>query len=95
MSIRELTPPANIRNRKSKYPFTEQEVKQSIVMLKKGTHPGDGPFDGDKALQEARSAAQSLVRHIVAYDPDLAGKLSTKAWLDEKGEGHFLLSLRD
>ncbi len=85
MAIRELTPPATARSRKAKYPFSDAEVKQATELLGKGKTPGVGPYEGETALREARSAGQSLVRHIVAAQPDLDGKIGTKAWEDDEG----------
>lgn len=94
MAIRELTAPVGSRTRKSKYPYTPAEVKQASEMLTKGKTPGVGPYEGDAALREARSAGQSLVRHIVQANPDLDGRIGTKAWEDDEG-AHCLLKLRD
>lgn len=94
MAIRELTAPTTVRSRKSKYPFTDAEVKQAVEMLKKGKTPGVGPYEGETALREARSAGQSLVRHVVTAEPDLDGRVGTKAWEDDEG-AHCLLKLRD
>lgn len=89
MAIREITAPVTARSRKSKYPFSEAEVKQASDMLGKGKTPGVGPYEGDTALREARSAGQSLVRHITTAQPDLAGQIGTKAW--ETDEGAFCI----
>lgn len=85
MAVRALTAPASARSRRAKYPFTDAEVKEAVKMLKEGKTPGVGPYEGETALREARSAGQSLVRHIVTAQPDLDGQIGTKAWEDEEG----------
>lgn len=92
MPIRELTAPTR-NTRKAKYPFSADEVKQAIKMLKSGKTPGVGPYEGDNALKEARSASQSLVRHIQAVEPDL--NVGTKAWTDDNGDGLAIVRLKD
>lgn len=92
MAIREMTRPPQARTRKAKYPFSEAEVKQAIQMLKAGKTPGVGPYEGDAAIREARSASQSLVRHINASDPSL--KLGTRAWVDGD-EASAIVVLKD
>jgi len=95
MAVRELTAPARGRTRKSKYPFKEAEVKQATEMLKKGKTPGVGPYEGEAALREARSAGQSLVRYVTTAEPDLAGRVGTKAWEDDEGDAYCLLKIKD
>jgi hypothetical protein len=92
MAVRELTAPASSRSRKPKYPFTEKEVKEAVTMLKAGKTPGVGPYEGETALREARSAAQSLVRHVGIAEPDL--DVGTKAWEDESGDAYAILRVR-
>ena len=92
MAIRSLTPPATSRSRKAKYPFSESEVKEAIKMLKDGKTPGVGPYEGETALKEARSASQSLVRHIKNVEPDL--EVGTKAWEDGDGEAFAVVKLK-
>jgi hypothetical protein len=92
MAVRELTAPASSRSRKPKYPFTDAEVKSAIKSLKDGKTPGVGPYEGDTALKEARSASQSLVRHVKAVEPDM--DVGTKAWEDESGDAFAILRLR-
>jgi len=92
MAIRELTPPVSNRSRKPKYPFTEKEVKDAIAMLKAGKTPGVGPYEGENAIREARSAAQSLVRHVTNQEPDL--DVGTRAWEDDNGDAFAVLKLR-
>lgn len=93
MAVRELTAPLSSRSRKPKHPFNEEEVKQSVKMLKDGKTPGVGPFEGDNGLKEARSAAQSLARHIAVVEPDLS--LGTRAWEDETGKCFAILRVKD
>lgn len=89
MAVRELTAPAGGRSRKSKYPFSTKEVDEAVKMLKANKTPGVGPY---AEIREARSAAQSLVRHINAVEKDLT--ISTRAW--EDGDECFaILRLRD
>lgn len=94
MAVRSLTAPPSSRSRKSKYPFTAAEVKEAIKMLSDGKTPGVGPYEGDTALREARSAGQSLVRHITTAQPDLEGQIGTKAWEDDEG-AYCILKMRD
>lgn len=93
MAIRELTPPATSRSRKAKYPFTDKEVADAIKMLKAGKTPGVGPYEGETALREARSAGQSLVRHVTVADASFDGRIGTKAWEDDEG-AFCILKLR-
>jgi hypothetical protein len=93
MAIRELTAPASSRTRRAKYPFTPTEVKEAVKLLKAGKTPGVGPYEGETALKEARSASQSLVRHVKAVEPDM--DVGTKAWEDaESGDAYAILKLR-
>lgn len=92
MAIRELTPPVSNRSRKPKYPFSDKEVKDAVAMLKSGKYPGVGPYEGENALREARSAAQSLIRHVKAAEPDL--NIGTRAWEDENGDAFAVLRLK-
>lgn len=94
MAVRELTAPASSRSRRAKYPFDSKEVEQAVKMLKDGKTPGVGPYEGETALREARSAGQSLVRHIVTAQPDLDGKIGTKAWEDDEG-AYCILKIRN
>lgn len=95
MAIREVNAPPSTRTRQSKYPFDNTEVTQAIKLVKAGKNAGVGPYDGDNGLKEARSAGQSLVRHIVAQEPDLAGRLSTQAWVNSDGDGECLVKLKN
>jgi hypothetical protein len=92
MPIRELTAPTR-NTRKAKYPFNSKEVQDAIKMVKAGKTPGVGPYDGDNAIKEARSASQSLVRHMQAVEPDLS--LGTKAWTDDEGDAFAIVRLKD
>jgi hypothetical protein len=92
MPIRELTAPAR-NTRKAKYPFNSKEVQEAIKMVKAGKTPGVGPYDGENAIKEARSASQSLVRHMQAVEPDLA--VGTKAWTDDEGDAFAIVRLKD
>lgn len=92
MAIRELTAPTR-STRKPKYPFTKDEVTSAVKMLKAGKTPGVGPYEGEQAIREARSASQSLVRHIQAVEPDL--QLGTKAWTDENGDAFAIVRVKD
>jgi len=83
MAIRELKAPVSSRSRKPKYPYTDAEVADAVKLLKAGKTPGVGPYEGDAALREARSAAQSLVRYVKNVEPDL--DVGTKAWENEDG----------
>lgn len=94
MAIRELNAPTTSRSRKSKYPFDAKEVAQAVKMLGEGKTPGVGPYEGETALREARSAGQSLVRHVTIEQPDLDGRVGTKAWEDADG-AYCILKLRD
>lgn len=93
MAVRELTPPASSRSRKAKYPFSDKEVAESIKMLDAGKTPGVGPYEGENALREARSAAQSLIRHIKMVKPDL--DLGTRAWEDGEGDAFAIVRIKD
>lgn len=93
MAVRELTAPARSRTRKAKYPFTDVEVKEAVKLLRAGKTPGVGPYEGDNAIREARSAAQSLVRHIAAAEPDLT--VGTRAWETDNGEASAIVVLKD
>jgi hypothetical protein len=95
MAIRELTKPKRASTRKPKYPFDSKEVEQAVKMLKASKTPGVGPYEGENAIREARSASQSLVRHIVAAEPDLDGRVGTSAWEDENGDAFAIVKLRD
>lgn len=92
MAVRELTPPISSRSRKPKYPYSEKEVKEAVTMLKAGKTPGVGPYEGENAIREARSAAQSLVRYVKNVEPDL--DVGTKAWEDENGDAFAILRIR-
>lgn len=92
MAIRELSAPVTNRRRKPKYPYTEAEVAEAVKMLKAGKTPGVGPYKGDNGIREARSAAQSLIRHVKSAEPDL--DIGTRAWTDEKGESFAILRNR-
>jgi hypothetical protein len=92
MAVRELTAPTR-STRKPKYPFNKDEVASAIKMLKAGKTPGVGPYEGENAIREARSASQSLVRHVNAVEPDLA--LGTKAWTDEDGDAFAIVRVKD
>lgn len=92
MAIRELTAPTR-STRKPKYPFSKDEVAGAVKMLKAGKTPGVGPYEGDNAIREARSAAQSLVRHVQAVEPDLV--LGTKAWTDDNGDAFAVVRVKD
>lgn len=92
MAIRELKAPVSSRTRKPKYPYSEAEVTDAVKMLKAGKTPGVGPYEGDAALREARSAAQSLVRYVKNAEPDL--DVGTKAWETEDGEAFAILRVR-
>lgn len=88
--VRELTAPARRRGkRKPKYPFSKAEVAKAKEMLDKGKSPGVGPYEGESASKEARSAIQSLVRHIRDAFPDV-GPIGTRAWESEENEGEWL-----
>lgn len=93
MAVRELTAPLSSRSRKPKHPFTDAEVKESVKMLEGGKTPGVGPFEGENGLREARSAAQSLGRHIAVIKPDL--NIGTRAWEDEDGKCFAILRVKD
>ena len=95
MAVREITPPAAGRNRRAKHPFKADEVKEAIKMLKAGKTPGVGPFtgEGDTGIKEARSASQSLVRHVAQVEPDL--NVGTRAWEDEDGNCFAVLRIKD
>ena len=95
MAVRELKAPATSRTRKSKHPFTEKEVQDAAKMLNDGKTPGVGPYEGENAIREARSAAQALTRLVVAADSDLEGQVGTRAWEDEDGEAFAILRIRD
>ena len=98
MAVRELKAPATSRSRKSRHPFTEKEVQDAAKMLNDGKTPGVGPYEGEdqeKALREARSAAQALTRLVVQADPDLEGTVGTRAWCDEDGDAFAILRIRD
>lgn len=93
MAVRELTAPTR-STRKPKYPFTKAEVAEAVKMLKAGKTPGVGPYEGDDAIREARSASQSLVRYVNAVEPDLV--LGTKAWTDpESGDAFAVIRVKD
>ena len=93
MAIREVTPPARGRTRKAKYPFSNAEIESAVKMLKAGKTPGVGPYEGENALREARSAAQSLVRFIGNAEPSL--NVGTRAWEDDNGQASGCVILKD
>ena len=95
MAVRELKAPATSRSRKGRHPYTEAEVTQATKMLNDGKTPGVGPFEGENAIREARSAAQALVRLVERADTDLEGQVGTRAWEDEDGEAFAILRIRD
>lgn len=89
MAIKAMDAPATNRTRKSKYPYTGKEVEQAVSMLNEGKTPGVGPYASEvegQAIREARSAAQSLIRHIVQANPDFEGRLGSRAWTDDNGD---------
>src|ERR1700743_579490 len=73
--------------RKSKYPFTPQEVKQAAKLLKSQGQAGAGPYPSDgKPLRAARSAAQRL-KNLVAAELDVdPTTISSVGWADEDGQ---------
>lgn len=92
MAVRELEAPVASRSRKSKYPYTDAEVKAAVKMLESGKTPGIGPYEGEKALREARSAAQALIRLAKQVNPDL--DVGTRAWEDDDGDAFAVLRVR-
>lgn len=76
--------------RKSKYQFTEQEVKQALKVFLKNGMVAAGPYQSDgKPLRVPRSAAQRLRKLLV--EADTSGTLteegiSTTAWANDEGE---------
>jgi hypothetical protein len=95
MPVRDIKAPLAGRSRKSKYPYTEAEVNQAVKLLNDGKTPGVGPFEGENGLRDARSAAQALVRHVEAADPDLEGEIGTKAWEDDDGDAFAVVRIRE
>lgn len=93
MAVRELQAPATSRTRKPKYPFSEKEVEQAVKMLKDGKTPGVGPYEGEDAIRQARTAAQSLSRYVKNIEPDMV--LGTKAWEDEDGKCFAVLRVKE
>lgn len=97
MAIKAMTAPLTSRSRKAKYPYTEAEVKEAAKLLVDGKTPGVGPYeneDADSALREARSAAQSLIRHVQAKHPEL-DNLGSRAWCDDNGDAFAIVRVRD
>lgn len=91
MAIRSIEAPA--RGRRSKFNFTDKEIEQAGSILTEGGTPGDGGFD---SIKEARSASQALKRAVEdSYEFGESTVVATQAWEDEKGNGHFILRLRD
>lgn len=89
MAIKAMEAPAGGRTRRSKYPFTPKEVEEAVKLLNDGKTPGVGPYASEtegQAIREARSAAQSLIRHIVSANPNLDGQLGSRAWEDANGD---------
>ena len=94
MAIKAMNAPLTSRSRKAKYPYTEAEVKEAAKLLGEGKTPGVGPYEGENALREARSAAQSLIRHVQAKNPEL-DNLGSRAWEDENGDAFAIVRVRD
>lgn len=90
MAIREINAPSVRRTSTPR--FKADEVKQAVKMLKEGKTPGVGPFEGEKAIREARSSAQSLLRACQEVAPDL--DLGTRSWSDEKGEAFGIVRVK-
>lgn len=90
MAVKAMTAPLQARTRKAKYPFTEAEVKDAAKLLGEGKTPGVGPYEGEDAIREARSAGQSLIRHVQAQFPDL-DDLGTRAWEDDNGDAYAIV----
>lgn len=69
--------------RKSKYPFTPDEIAGAVKQFQKDGRVGAGPYEG--GLRAGRSAAQrlkALVCEAGDIDPNTVG---TTAWEDDKG----------
>lgn len=83
----EKLPKRKTAERKSKYPFTPEEVQGAVKQFKKDGKVGAGPYpQSGTPLRTARSAAQRLKALICeAGDIDPA-TVGTTAWSDEKGE---------
>lgn len=94
MSIKAMSAPLTSRSRKAKYPYTEAEVKEAAKLLTEGKTPGVGPYEGENALREARSAAQSLIRHVQAQHPEL-DDLGSRAWEDDNGDAFAIVRVRN
>jgi hypothetical protein len=94
MGIKAMNAPLQSRSRRAKYPYTEAEVKEAAKLLNEGKTPGVGPYEGENALREARSAAQSLIRHVQATNPEL-DNLGSRAWEDENGDAFAIVRVRD
>lgn len=87
MAVRSLTVPVN--RKRSKFSFSEDELKGAEKILKEGGTPGDGPIEG--GLKTARSTAQALVRELKDRNPDMA--IGTQAWEDEQG-AHYVVRVK-
>jgi len=86
VAVKEL-PKRKTSERKSKYPFTPEEITAATEQFKKDGRVGAGPYDpSGTPLRAARSAAQrlkALVCEAGKIDPNTVG---TTAWSDDKGE---------
>jgi len=73
--------------RKSKYPFTPEEIQQAAEQLQSKGQVGCGPYEPQSTeLRAGRSAAQRLKKLVcdaTGIDPET---VKTTAWNDDKGD---------
>ena len=81
----EKLPARKRAERKSKYPFSAEEVTAAVKEFKKTGRVGAGPYDKTPQQRGARSAAQRLKALVCeAGDIDPA-TVRTTAWEDDNG----------
>lgn len=70
--------------RKSKYPFTPDEIAQAVKQFKAAGRVGCGPYP-EGGLRAGRSAAQRLKALVCSTGDIDPNTVSTTAWEDDKG----------
>lgn len=73
--------------RKSKFPFTPEQVTQARKQLKAAGRVGCGPYDSTEGKLRNGRAAATRLKNLVCEDGDPAPEaVGTTAFEDDKGE---------
>ena len=90
----ENLPKRKTAERKSKYPFTPDEIKAAVKQFKKDGKVGAGPYDPipGRPLRSGRSAAQRLKALVCEAGEIEPTTVSTTAWADDTGEWAALVA---